>query len=131
VNIADAYLNNRDAVHVIKDAIHQTDLPSLISIPFVNNEIEFSEWISTLTKGGFSLRNNLNFERTSLRWKKQRIFREIATGNLWYYDYFHKDNVEHYEVFGSDGRNLGIANLQGILDTSMAKDERRIDSIIK
>jgi hypothetical protein len=130
INIANAYLNNRDFLYIIKDAVQQNDLPSLISIRLANNEIEFSEWLSSLTNGGFSLRDKLRFEKTNHRWKKQWIFREISTGRYWYYDYFHKDNVQHFEVFDSDGRNLGVADLEGILDITKAKVERRIDDII-
>lgn len=130
INIADAYLNDRDAIYVIKDAIHENDLPSLVSIPLGNNEIEFSEWVSSLANGGFSLRDKTRFEKTGFRWKKQWIFREIATGRYWYFDYFHKDNIQHFEVFDSDGRSVGISNVEGVLDTSKARDERRIDHII-
>lgn len=43
INIAEAYINNREEIHVVKDALHLNDLPILVSIPTVNNEIEFSQ----------------------------------------------------------------------------------------
>lgn len=131
INISNAYATNRDSVHIIKDGIHYNDLPKMITVPVANNDIEFSEWYSTLTNTGFSLRNKNRFVATSYRWKKQSIYREISTGNFWYFDYFHKDNKMHYEVFNSVGINLGEANTDGVLDTKKAEDEKRIDNIIQ
>jgi hypothetical protein len=131
INISDAYETGRDNIHVIKDAIHYNELPWMIAVPIVNNEIEFSEWVSTLTSGGFSLRDKVRFERTAYRWKKQWIFREKATGRYWYYDYFHKDNIEHYEVFDGNRIFIGTSDTQGVLElnTDNNKKGRTIDFI--
>ena len=116
INISNAFATNRDSVHVIKDAIHYNDLPKIITVPVANNDIEFIEWFSTLTNSGFSIRDKKRFKATSNRWEKQTIYLEISTGNFWYFDYFHKDNKIHYEVFNSIGINLGEANIEGVLD---------------
>lgn len=131
INISNAYVNNRDCIHVIKDAIHYNELPLLISVPVANNEIEFSEWHTTLASPEFSLRNKSKFQVTAFRWEKQSIYLEIATGNFWYYDYFHNENKRHYEVFNAVGVHIGEANTNGVLDTGKATNTKRIDQIIQ
>ena len=131
VNISNAYTTNRGSIHVIKDATHYIDLPLLIKVPVANNEVEFSEWCATLVNPVFSLRNADRFQTTSYRWKKQAIYREVTTGNYWYYDYFHKENKQHFEVFSPVGIHLGEANTNGMLDTSKADGDKRIDYIIQ
>jgi hypothetical protein len=131
ISISSAYATNRDSIHVIKDAVHYTDLPLLIKIPVANNEIEFSEWVTALANPIFSLRNTGRFQTTPYKWKKQIIYREVATGYFWYYDYFHRENKQHFEVFNQAGIHLGEANTSGTLDTSKADGDKRIDNIIQ
>lgn len=131
INISNAYVNNRDSVHVIKDAIHYTELPQLITVPVANNEIEFSEWHTTLASPEFSVRDKSRFQVTAFKWEKQSIYLEIATGNFWYYDYFHNENKMHYEVFNPTGIHLGEANTDGVLDTAKSSNAKRIDNIIQ
>jgi hypothetical protein len=131
INISNAYINSRDSVHVIKDAIHYNELPQLVSIPVANNEIEFSEWHITLTTPAFSLKDKTRFEATAHKWNKQKIYKDKNTGNYWYYDYFHNENKKHFEVFNSVGVHLGEANTEGVLDFGKATNEKRIDDIIQ
>ena len=131
INIANAYTTTREYVHIIKDAIHYNELPLMITIPVANNEIEFSEWHLEFTTPGFSLKDRNIFHLTSFRWIKQSIYVETATGNYWYYDYFHRENKKHYEVFNQEGIHLGEANINGVLDLRKAKEKKRIDKIIQ
>lgn len=126
INIAEAYINNREEIHVVKDALHINDLPILVSIPTVNNEIEFSQWITTLNTPDFSLTDKTKFERTNQKHIKQRIYKEITTGNFWYYDFFHDTNKKHFEVFNAQGVHLGEANTSGTLDETKADNQKRI-----
>lgn len=126
INIAESYITNREEIHVVKDALHLNDLPILVSIPTVNNEIEFSQWVTTLSTPNFSLKNKTKFERTNQKHVKQRIYKEITTGNYWYYDFFHDTNKKHYEVFNAQGVHLGEANTEGTLDTTKADNLKRI-----
>ena len=103
VNISNAYDTDRENVHVIIDAIHHKELPKIITIPIVNDEIEFSEWHITVLNSGFSLKGNRHFQLTPFKWIKQKIYLENSTGNYWYYDYFHRNNKIHFEVFDSTG----------------------------
>jgi len=130
INLAEAYKTNRNCLFVIKDAIHYDHLPQLATIPIVKNDIEFSEWVSNQTNQNFSLRDRVLFLPTAFRWKKQAIFKKIDTGEFWYYDYFHKENKQHYEVFDSTGIHSGEANIEGVLDKSKADGDKRIDHII-
>ena len=131
INISNAYITNRENVHVIIDAIHHKELPKFITIPIVNNEIEFSEWHIMVLNSGFSLKGNRHFSMTPFLWIKQHIYLENSTGNYWYYDYFHKDNKIHFEVFDPTGIHLGEANIAGILDSSKACNTKRIDHLIQ
>lgn len=126
INIAEAYINNREEIHVVKDALHLNDLPILVSIPSVNNEIEFSQWVTTLGTPDFSLTDKTRFERTNQKHVKQRIYKEITTGNYWYYDFFHDTNKKHFEVFNAQGVHLGEANTDGTLNTEKADNQKRI-----
>lgn len=78
INISDAYVTSRGNVHVIKDAIHYNELPWMIAVPITNNEIEFSEWHTTLSTPDFSLKDKTRFEVTVHRWEKQKICRREA-----------------------------------------------------
>jgi len=131
INIAEAYNTNREEIHVVKDALHLNDLPILVSIPTVNNEIEFSQWIATLSTPNFLLTDKTKFQITAFKWRKQKIYRETATNNYWYYDFFHDTNRKHFEVFNAQGTHLGEASIGGILDTTRADNQKRIDNIIQ
>lgn len=131
INIADTYVNNRESIHIIKDAVHYNDLPILVSIPTVNNEIEFSQWFTTLSTPNFSLTDKARFQATAFKWHKQKIYRETTTNYFWYYDFFHDTNKKHFEVFNAQGIHLGEASIDGILDGSKADNQKRIDNIIQ
>jgi predicted ATPase len=51
------------------------------------------------------------------------VYKEISTNRYWYLDNLHKD---HYEVFNAMGEHIGVANLQGEIDTSKREKGRRI-----
>ena len=130
INVAEAYKTNRDYLYVIKDAVQINALPQLLSIPIINNDIEFAEWIVTLSNSNFSLRDKNLFTRTAYRWKKQLIFKKRNEEEFWYFDYFHKENKVHYEVFDSTGIHRGEANIEGVLDTTKADGNKRINDIL-
>ena len=130
INLFDAFKSSRDSIHVIKDAVHYPELPILVAVPLVNGLNEFLSWFSLFINTAFSLRDSIKFQRTNFRWNLQCIYREISTGNYWYFDYFHKDNKVHYEVFNSEGNHIGEATEVGILDRSKASKEKKITNII-
>ncbi len=111
----------RDIMPVIKDAVHIKGLPKLCCIPYFNPVNTFMEWYHVqLNNRLFSLQDPVRFERTChfSSGSQQRVYKEKATSRYWYYDFFHKDNKEHYEVFDKQGKHLGEADMCGDLDTS-------------
>lgn len=131
INISNAFHSDRDSVHIIKDAKQYNELPLLINIPIANNEIEFSQWYTSLLTPNFSLQDKSRFRVTTYIWVKQKIYIEITTTNYWYYDYYHKENIRHYEVFNNQGVHLGEANINGVLNSAKADKNKRIDHIIR
>lgn len=63
----------------------------------------------------FTLKDKTKFNKTNLERQGQMVYNEIATGSFWYLDNLHKN---HYEVFDRNNIHLGVANLNGILDTN-------------
>lgn len=73
----------------------------------------------------FSLHDSFFFkhEYATPKVKGAEVFREIATGRLWYKDTFHKD---HYEVYEPRGRkHIAEANLNGEIDFSKADNQKQ------
>lgn len=115
----------REAVHVIKDLFIDSSLPVLVSIDAINSNIGFIKWLTTFPEGKFSLKKNKNFEPTNKRWdNKEIIYKHIISGQYWYFDFFHRNNKVHYEVFDHVGDHIGEANSDGNIDTN-AKDEKK------
>ena len=121
----------REELHVIKDSINETTLPVLIAVRAVNSDIGFVRWMTTLTSGNFRLSGNNDFEPLDKFWKKERIYRHKVTGHHWYFDFFHKDNKIHYEVFDNTGSTyLGEADLNGNLIAGTNVGNKKISHII-
>lgn len=106
-----------DAIHVIKDAENRKELPQITSIPLFFTGSDCLEWMNGLCVNKFSLRNRDTFDRTSYirPVSKQRIYRHKRDGNYWYFDFYHKDNKAHYEVFDGDGHHVGEADMGGVI----------------
>ncbi|MBR4621075.1 MAG: hypothetical protein IKO46_08830 [Salinivirgaceae bacterium] len=125
---------NRDIIPIIKDAPHYKGLPIIFNIPYFNTVASFVEWyrVQNSNNGHICLCDVSRFERTNHIWKpsKRRIYKEKKTGNYWYYDYFHKDNKEHYEVFDSNGNHLGEADITGELIVGSVDNEKSIKDCI-
>jgi hypothetical protein len=65
INIANACSTDRDAIHVIKDAIHVEGLPIMISTPIVSDAGDFVEWYALVSDTGFTLKNKRKFKKTA------------------------------------------------------------------
>jgi len=119
----------RDVLPVIKDAHHHKELPKLYLLEYFESALSFIEWYKyTSENRKFNLRDVSRFEKTHRVYSesKEPIYKEIDTGYYWYYDYYHKDNKEHYEVFDKKGDHLGEANINGNLDSSKKDRNKRI-----
>jgi len=124
LNFANALSTENEFVSVFKDAKHLRHLPGqFIQIPHVTEQDELEIWLVTNHQLAFSLLDKIRFQRTSYVQQGKPIFREIDTGHLWYLDNFHKD---HYEVFNAQRQHIGIADLQGKIDSSKKISGRTI-----
>ena len=112
------------------------DGPAIDSFPVLFNIRRFRNgdilnWIDDLEdEGSLNLKNHTDFTKTNLLWNKQSIYKQISTGHYWYYDYYHRDNKEHYEVFDHTGKHLGEANLNFELDESKIDSDKSISKLL-
>ena len=58
---------------------------------------------------------------------KTKIYREIKTGYYWYFDNFHADE---FEVCDKTGKHIGVADLEGNIDTDKAVKGRSISKVL-
>lgn len=118
-------------IDIIMDAIHVSGLPRLFKVPVFVCPGDCIDWLKTCCPGDFSLANDIRFERTTYRWGKQTMYLEKSSGNLWYYDYYHKDNGHpHYEVFQPDGTHLGEADEQGVMIDNSKDHDKSISHVL-
>lgn len=93
----------------------------------IDNLFEDGHYTTLLhTKGlltVFSLKNRTQFTRTNLVRQGKAVYQEIANGNYWYLDNLHRN---HFEVFNVNEDHLGIADLEGNLDTSKSVNGRNL-----
>jgi hypothetical protein len=131
LDLSKSLISLRENLHVIIDAIHDLDLPQLTSIPVLGSDVEFVEWLTSFSDPNFSIRDKTIFYPTQYRWVKQRIYKKISDGCLWYFDYFHESNSSHFEVFDDTGEtHLGEASMAGELNKQKADKDKKINHII-
>ena len=122
----------RNIVPMIKDAPHYQELPIITKIPYFNPINLFIEWYNSEISGRtFTFNDVTRFEKTCYFWSKQRMYREKETGRFWYYDFFHKDNKEHYDVFDSTGHHIGEADCEGNIDFEKKDKDKSISDILR
>lgn len=117
-------------VSIIKDRAYGDGLPILKNIPIFFKAEECIEWLSSLQDGHFSLIGNPSFIRTSYHWNNQCIFRKADDNTYWYFDYYHRENKIHYEVFNLEGDHVGEASETGVLMDRTADPEKSIKNIL-
>ncbi|MDR1974660.1 MAG: hypothetical protein LBQ31_08325 [Bacteroidales bacterium] len=95
-------------------------------LAYKREQIDYEQYFSWQfdNKKCLFVHNTKRFSGTNYIEQGQRIYREIQTGNYWYLDNLHKG---HYEVFNADKEHIGVANLNGVLDTTKKKNGRKID----
>ena len=117
-------------VTLLKDRAYREGLPELKDIPLFFSAAECIEWLSSLLIGHFSLIGNQAFVPTTYHWNNQRIFMSEADGCYWYFDFFHRENKIHYEVFNHQGDHLGEASEDGRLMPGTADNNKTIRRIL-
>lgn len=124
-------ISQTDILHVIRDYNKGASDPVIISLTLANSDVGFIRWISTLSDGHFRLKNNNDFEPLDKFWKKERIYRHKETGTYWYFDFFHKANKAHYEVFNDTGStHLGEADLEGKIKPGTSDNNKAISDLL-
>ncbi len=111
----------RAFIPIIKDCKHLKECPIFVKIDYVQNLNEFELWF--YTNHYKFLIDKAKFYPTSYKVQGARVYQELSTKYYWYLDNFHKN---HYEVFSKDGKHLGVADLDGTLDTSKKVNGRLI-----
>ncbi len=71
----------------------------------------------------FSLSDSTRFNRTSLIRQGKPVYNEISTGYFWYLDNLHKN---HFEVFDSNEKHIGIADMNGNIDRAEQISDRKL-----
>lgn len=120
----------RDIIPVIKDAPHYEECPVFYSLPVFETYEGLVEWFHHQSiSDSISLRDVKRFKRTNLIYRagKQRIYQELKTNYYWYFDYFHRENKMHYEVFDSFKKHLGEADMKGQIDRTRQDPQKTID----
>ena len=133
-NLLDA--NQDNEIHILKD-IHPTKdcYPTISSLSLMETADDTIAWLNSLGNEGFSLRNSLMFTPTSYLWRssRQRIYRRNDTlmpNTLWYYDCFHKNNRQHFEVYNEAGDHIGEADIKGQLIPNSRDPHKSISHIL-
>lgn len=117
-------------VSIVKDREYQGMLPELKNIPLFFSGDSCIEWILSLQGGKFSLRDNPGFLRTAFHWNNQQVYKKADDGTYWYFDWFHKDNIIHYEVFDGNGEHIGIATESGVFQEGTAEKDKSISHLL-
>lgn len=120
-----------DILYIIKDIAKGESEPVITSLTIIGSDVGFIRWISTLSDAQFKLKNNNDFEPLDRYWNKERIYKHKETETCWYFDFFHKENKAHYEVFDSTGtKHLGEADLDGNMRPGTANNTKAISRIL-
>lgn len=108
VSFKDSKLFQAAILHILKNNSQQIIIDNLFNAGHYQN---------VLNQRGitcqFSLKYNIQFQKTGKTYQGQCIYKETRTGYYWYLDNFHRN---HYEVFDSKKQHLGIANMNGQID---------------
>ncbi len=121
---------DKEKLFVLKDAIHMDSYPQLIAIAAASGVAGFMRWVTSLPGDKFSLKGNSNYVPLEKYWNKERIYQHKETGNFWYFDFFHRENKIHYEVFDGSGEHFGEADENGVIKNESKDSSKKITDII-
>lgn len=117
-------------LNIIKDKFPaEPSLPVLFTIPIFRDYLVVELWLKQFVKG-FSLKNKALFRVTPYRWPQsdQQIYQKIEDNTYWYFDFFHRNNRIHYEVYDEAGNYLGESDANGCITPS--KEVRSIAKLL-
>ncbi len=139
INFPQSKFANLSVIVIIKNQ----DEENPINLDCVENKGSLTEWFETNlhlssieydctstsppTDTQTILRDTDRFEPTSMFPQGRRVYREIETGYYWYVDNKHCGRGSHLEVFSSQGKHIGVADLDGNIDISKVDPRKRLD----
>jgi hypothetical protein len=133
INFIESKFQGKKYIQIIKgDALD--NFSDIVRIDCVENLEGLQEWFENNFKLDSLFQDRNRFEKTKIKAQGQPVFKEIKTGYYWYFDNFHRDfeskevkKPTEIEVFDSQGKHLGVADLEGKIDFSSKKDDRNIN----
>ena len=124
INFKSSRFADYPSISVIKNDTETVDLAHF------DSKGDFEKWFTTTfveLKDTF-LRNENTFIRTKYKQQGATVFQEKATGNYWYIDNLHKD---HFEVFDTQLKHLGTADMYGNIGKNTKIKGRTMDLSVK
>lgn len=123
----------RAILPVVVDSYHHHEHPLLSVIKISSNIDDLGEIFASKVPNGFSLKGNPVFQKTNYIYSpsNQNIFLNTDNNTYWYFDFFHKDNKIHYEVFDSRGDHIGEADQYGNLTPGSKDDNKKITKYLQ
>lgn len=125
--------HEREILPVVIDSFHHSEHP-LLSIIKINADIDdLDELLASKSENGFSLKGNPAFQKTNYIYKpsNQNIYQKTNDNTYWYFDFFHKDNKIHYEVFDIRGDHIGEADQNGNLTPDSNDPGKKITKYLR
>jgi hypothetical protein len=114
INFENTHRIDRSHILIFKDLITLQDKPSeFIPIIVLDDDIELELWLSTNHIVEFSLLDRHRFQKTCHIVQGKSVYQEINHERFWHLDNLHKNE---YEVYDSQHKHIGVANLQGVVD---------------
>jgi len=110
LNIQKAIPTDRSNIVIFRDDYKDISPNEFIHLEYITDVGDFELWWHTNHIKTFSLKDTKRFKTTKYKRIKQRIYQEVETFYFWYFDFYHKDNRIHYEVFDKEGNGIGEAN---------------------
>lgn len=129
-SIAEACERDKIIISFIHPDFSLTELPIIKESEKIvlDNLVNQSHYFSIAKKRGikvqFSLKDTTCFIKTSYIVQGKPVYKEKNTNCYWYLDNFHKT---HFEVFDSNGVHIGIADLNGVVNTNKRNAAKQID----
>jgi hypothetical protein len=120
-------------LQIIKNSTKSIDIDNLlakqhyIEVAYNRSQIDKCEYLKRKFEFGLItlLENEYLFAKTNKPHQQgQPVYQERKTNHYWYLDNIHKN---HYEVFDSNGKHLGEANLNGVLNYNKRDKEKFIN----
>lgn len=123
---SDFYNTDGHSIQLVKDSLHLTNRPNILSLTICQEAAQIINGCQLHLSLSFDLSSNPKYVDTGHRWGIEKIFRNTDENTLWYFDFFHRDNRVHFEVFDRNGLHLGEADADGNLLPGTKDNNKRL-----